>query len=167
MKVSLIAAVANNHVIGRDNQLIWHLPADLKHFKKLTMGHTLIMGRKTFESIGKALPGRKTIVVTTQENYQAKGCEVAGSVDEAMKMIKGEKDVFVAGGAEIYAQTLDLYHTRRLYITRIFANFEGDTFFPSIDEEKWELVERTDHQADEKNPYPYSFLIYKKKTRCH
>lgn len=168
MKVSLIAAVANNHVIGNNNRLIWHLPADLKHFKKLTMGHTLIMGRKTYESIGKPLPGRTTIIVTSQPDYQAPDkCKVAGSVDEAIKMVKGEKDVFVAGGAEIYQQTIDLYHTRRLYITRIYANFEGDTFFPAIDEEKWELLEREDHEADEKNPYPFSFQLYKKKTKCH
>ncbi len=167
MKVSLIAAVANNQVIGNNNRLIWHLPADLRHFKKLTMGHTLIMGRKTYESIGKPLPGRKTIIITSQKAYKAAGCTIAGSVGEAIKLVKGEKDVFVAGGAEIYEQTIDLYHTRRLYITRIFANFDGDTFFPEIDEEKWELLERVDHEADEKNPYPYSFLVYKKKTKCH
>ncbi len=167
MKVSLIAAVANNQVIGNNNRLVWHLPADLRHFKKLTMGHTLIMGRKTYESIGKPLPGRKTIIITSQKAYKAAGCIVAGSVEEAIKLVKGEKDVFVAGGAEIYEQTINLYHTRRLYITRIFANFEGDTFFPQIDEEKWELLERVDYEADEKNPYPYSFLVYKKKTKCH
>ncbi len=166
MKLSLIAAVANNNVIGSENRLIWHMPADLKHFKELTMGHTLIMGRKTFESIGKPLKGRKIIVVTSQENYDAQGEEVAPTVKDAIKMVKHEKEVFVAGGSEIYKQTMDLYHTRRMYITRIFAKFEGDAFFPEIDPEKWELIEMEEHEADEKNKYPYAFMTYKKKTTC-
>ncbi len=166
MILSMIAAVANNQVIGNQNQLIWHLPADLKHFKSTTMGHAIIMGRKTFESIGKPLPGRRNIVITNNPKYQAEGCHVAHSLKEAIDLAKGEKEVFVAGGAEIYIQAMDHHLTRRLYVTRIFANFEGDAFFPPIDEDKWKLIEQTQFEADEKNPYPYAFLCYKKKSSC-
>lgn len=163
MKLYLIVAAAHNNVIGNENRLIWHLPADLKHFKNLTMGHTMIMGRKTFESIGMPLKGRKTIIVTSQEDYNAPGCEVANSLDEALKMVKDEKEVFVAGGAQIYQQIIDNHHVRRIFMTRIFASFEGDTYFPAIDPDKWELVEREDHQPDEKNLYSFSFQTYKRK----
>jgi len=166
MKMYIIAAIANNNVIGSENRLIWHLPADMKHFRELTMGHTLIMGRKTFESIGKPLKGRKTIVVTTREDYDAQGEQVAHNIKEAIRMVKGEKEVFVAGGSDIYEQTIDLYHTRRMYITRIFANFEGDAFFPEIDTEKWELIDMEEHEPDDKNKYPYAFMTYKKKAGC-
>lgn len=163
MKLILIAAVANNNVIGKDNKLLWHMPADLKHFKELTMGHTILMGRKTFESIGKPLPGRKTIVITQQENYDAKGCKVVNNLKDAICEVKNEKEVFVAGGSEIYRQLINLHHTRRMFITRIYADFEGDSFFPDIDTQKWELIDREAFEADEKNPYPYAFLTYKKK----
>ncbi len=164
MKLSLVAAVANNNVIGSENRLLWHMPADLKHFKDLTMGHTLIMGRKTFESIGKPLKGRKTIVVTRNKDFDAQGCQIVHSIRDAVKAVKAEKEVFVAGGSEIYAQTIGLYHTRRLYITRIYANFDGDAFFPEIDPGKWELKEMEEHEANEKNKYPYAFMTYKKKS---
>ncbi len=164
MKLLLIAALGNNNVIGKENSLMWHMPADLKHFKNLTMGHTLIMGRKTFESMGKPLKGRTTIVVTGKKDYDAQGCRVANSISEALQIVKDQKDVFVAGGEEIYRQTIDLYQARRLYITRIYGNFEGDTFFPEIDPYQWELIEMEEHEPDEKNKYPYAFLTYKKKT---
>jgi dihydrofolate reductase len=163
MKLLIIAAVANNNVIGNNNQLIWHLPDDLKHFKNLTSGHTLIMGRKTFESIGKPLPNRKTIVVTRQKNYDAQGCTVVDNIRDAICMVKKESDVFVAGGGEIYRQVMDLQCTKKLFITRVYASFEGDAFFPEIDIDKWELVEREEHEADDRNPYPYAFLTYKRK----
>ncbi len=165
MKLSLIAAVANNNVIGRENKLIWYLPADLKYFKNLTMGHTLIMGRKTFESIGKPLKGRTIIVLTGKKDYDALGCQLAASIKDALKLVKDEKEVFVAGGSQVYEQTIDLHHTRRLYITRVYANFEGDAFFPDIDPEKWELVSIEEYEPDEKNKYPYAFLQYKRKVR--
>ena len=145
MKISLIAAVANNNVIGNNNGLIWKLPADLKHFKNMTMGHVLIMGRKTFESIGTPLKGRTTIVVTRQKGYDAKGCAVAHSLKEALNLVKEEKkEVFVAGGGEIYSLAIQLHQARRIYLTRIYAEFEGDTFFPEIDKNSWELIERDD-----------------------
>jgi dihydrofolate reductase len=164
MKIAIIAAVANNHVIGADNKLLWHLPADLKHFKNLTIGHTMIMGRKTFESIGKPLPGRRTIVVTRKENYDAKGCDVVHSLNEAFELAKENEEIFVVGGAEIYQQTIDLTQTQKLYITRVFALFEGDAFFPNVDPRKWKLTERADHQANEKNPFNFTFLTYERRV---
>jgi dihydrofolate reductase len=167
MKLILIAAVANNNVIGNNNQLLWNLPADLKHFKKITMGHTLIMGRKTYESIGKPLPGRKNIIITRNKDFSAEGCEVFSNLKDAICRVKKESDVFVIGGGEIYRQTINLNPTRRLYITRVFANFEGDSYFPEINPDKWELIEREEFNADEKNPFPFAFLIYKKKRRLN
>ncbi len=163
MKLFIIAAVANNNVIGQNNRLIWHMPNDLKHFKNLTNGHTLIMGRKTFESIGKPLPGRKIIVVTRQKNYDAQGCTVVESLKDAICEAKKDGEVYIAGGGEIYRQVINLHQTRRIFLTRIYANFEGDSFFPDIDEDKWELIDLEKHNADEKNPYPYAFLTYKRK----
>ncbi len=163
MKITLIAAVANNNVIGSENRLIWHMPVDLRRFKQVTMGHALLMGRKTFESIGKALPGRRNIVLTRQKKFRAEGVEVINSIQEAIKLTKSEKDVFVIGGSEIYEQCINLYYTRRMIITRIYANFDGDAFFPDIDEDKWELEAIEEYEADEKNKYPYAFLKYRKK----
>ncbi|MEE4176807.1 MAG: dihydrofolate reductase [Bacteroides sp.] len=163
MKITLIAAVANNHVIGADNRLLWHLPADLQHFKKLTIGHTMVMGRKTFESIGKPLPGRHTIVITRKKDYDAAGCEIAHSLEKAFKLVGKREEVFVVGGAEIYQQTIDLPQTHTLYITRVFASFEGDAFFPDVDPNQWQLIERLDRKADEKNIYDMTFLTYKRK----
>ena len=164
MKLSIIAAVANNSVIGNENRLIWHMPADLKRFKNATMGHTLIMGRKTFQSIGKPLPGRKTIVITRQTELDTQGCPTATSFKEAINLVKDEKEVFVAGGAEIYEQAMESYYTKKIILTRIFAEFEGDAFFPDIDPKKWELIEREDYEADKKHPYPFSFMVYKRKN---
>lgn len=167
--MTLIAAVANNNVIGSENRLIWHMPADLRRFKQVTMGHTLLMGRKTFESIGKALPGRRNIVITRSGTFRADNVEVVHSVQEAIKLTKPDKDVFVIGGAEIYQQCINLYYTRRMLITRIYANFDGDAFFPDIDDEIWHLEDIEEHEADVKNKYPYAFLKYKKKKSalCH
>jgi dihydrofolate reductase len=163
MKLTLIAAVANNNVIGQNNKLLWHMPADLKRFKELTLGHTMIMGRKTFESIGKPLPGRKTIVITRNKDYDAMGCEVVTDLKDAICKVKDESEAFVAGGGEIYRQVMNLHFTRKIYITRVYANFEGDSFFPDINPERWELTEREDQQTDEKNPYPFAFLTYKRR----
>ncbi len=163
MKISIVAAVANNHVIGSDNKLLWHLPADLKYFKNLTMGHTIIMGRKTFESIGKPLPGRRTIVVSRRQDYVAPGCEVAHSVEQALFLAKNQKEVFVVGGAEIYQQTINLPQTKKLYLTRIFALFDGDAYFPNVDPGQWKLVGRNDIKADEKNLYNQTYLTYSRR----
>lgn len=158
MRISLIAAVAANRVIGRDNQLPWHLPEDLRRFKRLTMGHPMIMGRKTLDSIGgHPLPGRPTIVITRQEGYAPPGVAVAHSVDEALALAQGD-EVFVAGGEEIFRGTIG--RADRLYLTWIHAEFPGDTRFPDFDEREWRIVEREDRGPEGEVPYAYSFVVY-------
>lgn len=160
MKVSLIAAMASNRVIGRDNRLPWRLPADLRRFKELTMGHTLLLGRKTFESIGRPLPGRSMLVVSRREGYAPDGVSVARSVQEALAQAReaGETELFVAGGAEIYRQTLPV--ADRLYLTRIEEDFAGDVYFPEYDETQWTLVDREDHGPAEEAPFAWSFQVW-------
>ena len=163
MTISIIAAVASNNVIGRANQLPWYMPADLKWFKKQTMGHHLLMGRKTFESTGRPLPGRITVVITRNPNYAPEGVAIARSLDEAIGKAQaaGDPEIFIAGGAEIFAQ--GLHRADRMYITRIHAEPEGDTFFPEFDDvNEWKLVDSEHCEADEKNPFPYSFLTYER-----
>src|SRR5688572_23556704 len=154
MRISIIAAVARNGTIGLDNRLPWRLPADLRHFKSLTMGHHLVMGRKTFESAG-VLPGRNTIVVTRRGlAAPPPGVVVAESLDRALEVARaaGEEEVFVGGGAEIYREALG--RADRLYLTRIDADFAGDTTFPDFDPTQWREVEIRSFPSDEKNPYP-------------
>jgi dihydrofolate reductase len=159
MIISIISAVSENDVIGKDNDLPWHLPADLQHFKRLTAGHSVIMGRKTFESVGKPLPNRTNIVITRQQDYVANGCILASSLGNALEEVpQGEKEVFICGGSEIYKLGLQL--ADRLYITRIHAQFEGDIFFPSIDRNIWKEVARENHVEDDKNSFPYSYITY-------
>lgn len=152
--------MARNRVIGRNNKLIWHLPADLRHFKNTTLGNPVIMGRKTFESMGKALPGRTNIIVTRQEGYTAPGCLITNSLTDALK-VAPPGEVFIAGGGEIYRQALPL--ADRMYITVVDHEFEGDTFFPEFAAEQWQLVEERVHEADEKNIYSMAFRTYEKK----
>ncbi|GAB3204444.1 dihydrofolate reductase [Pontibacter aydingkolensis] len=160
--VNIIVATAENNVIGKDNQLIWHLPADLKHFKQLTMGHPILMGRKTYESIGKPLPGRTSIIITRQKDFEAEGCIVAHSVQEAIEKAKElDEQVCIIGGAEIYKQALPL--TDCIELTKIHHSFDGDTFFPEINEKDWEVVAEEKHEPDEKNKYSYTFLTLKRK----
>lgn len=157
MIVSLIVAMDRQRGIGKDNRLPWRLSADLKRFRELTMGHHLIVGRKTFESIGKPLPGRQMIIVTRQAGFQVEGCFVVNSVDEALRLARerDESEVFVIGGAEIYAQTLAL--ADRLYLTLVDAEAEADTFFPTFDENDWLEQEAIPQSADEKNQYAFTF----------
>jgi len=159
MIISLIAAMDRRRGIGKDNRLPWRLSADMKRFRELTMGHHLIVGRKTFESIGKALPGRQMIIVTRQVDFQADGCLVAQSVHEALKLARerGESEVFVIGGAEIYAQSLAL--ADRLYLTLVDAEVEADAFFPEFNENDWLTQEIAHYQADEKNQFPFTFKL--------
>jgi dihydrofolate reductase len=161
--ISIIAAIGNNNVIGCKNSLPWHLPADLNYFKEKTLGKTIVMGQKTFESVGsKPLPGRKTIILNNNENYKApEGCKIARSIDELVEMTKEEGEIMICGGASVYRQFMPLAH--RLYITFIHGDFEGDTFFPEIDKEQWKEVKRTDNKADDKNAYDYSFVIFERK----
>ena len=159
---SFVVAVSNNNVIGKDNKLPWHLPADLKFFKRLTTGHHIIMGRKTFESFGKPLPDRTSVVITRQKKYHPEGCVVVHSLEEALKIASDEKEALIIGGAEIFKQAMPI--ADRIYLTRIKENFEGDTFFPELNKEEWILKEKKDFEPDEKNKYAYSFCIYERKS---
>ncbi|WP_102263314.1 dihydrofolate reductase [Mesobacillus jeotgali] len=161
--ISLIWAMDENRVIGYHNQLPWRLPEDLKFFKRVTMGHPIAMGRKTYESIGKPLPGRENIVITRDEDYGPEGCTVIHSIEEMLAYAAENKseEIFVIGGAEIFKEVL--HHADKLYLTMIHHQFEGDTFFPVFDIDKWELESREIGLKDEKNPYDYEFLIYKRK----
>jgi dihydrofolate reductase len=159
MIISLIVAMDRRRGIGKDNRLPWRLSADMKRFRELTMGHHLIVGRKTYESIGKPLPGRQMIIVTRQAGFRAEGCFVVQSVDEALELARerGESEVFVIGGAELYWQTLAL--ADRLYLTLVDAEVEADTFFPEFNENDWLTQEMVHHQADEKNQFPVTFKL--------
>ena len=158
--VSLIVAMSANRVIGRDGDLPWHLPVDLRHFKKTTMGHHLIIGRATWDEVGKPLPGRTMVVVTRNRDFSADGVLIAHSVEEALALARDDDEPFIGGGAEIYRQALAVDLVDRLYITRVHAHVEGDTFFPPVDLDQWLLADRVDHSADEKNEHPYTFERY-------
>lgn len=155
--VSLIVAMSANGVIGRDGDLPWHLPADLRYFKKTTMGHHLIIGRATWDEVGRPLPGRIMVVVTRNRTFEADGVLVAHSLESALTLVRDDEEPFIGGGAEIYRQALESEIVDRLYITRVHAEVEGDTFFPTIDLDGWLLADRVDHPADEKNEHSYSF----------
>ncbi|SFG75156.1 dihydrofolate reductase [Pedobacter insulae] len=154
-KLSIIVAVSENNAIGKDNQLLWHLPADLKHFKEITSGNTIIMGRKTYDSIGKPLPNRRNIVITRNANLVIPGVEVATSLVNAIELCKHDKEVFIIGGAEIYQQSLA--HATHIYLTRVHRKYEADTFFPAIDSTEWKELNSITHGADEKNEVAYTF----------
>lgn len=156
MSLCAIVAMASNRCIGRDNTLPWRLPADLKRFKQLTLGHTLVMGRKTYESIGRPLPGRTTLVVTRQRDWAAEGIQVAHSLEEALERAPGS-EVFIAGGAQLYAEAQP--RVRRLYLTRIERDYAGDTFFPPWDLSGWRLSAEEPHPATATEP-PFTFLTY-------
>lgn len=162
MRVTLIAAMAANRTIGLDNRLPWRLPHDQRRFKRLTLGHDVVMGRKTFDSIRKPLPGRRNLVVTRQEDWSAPGVVVVHSVDEALEKACGD-EVFVVGGAEIYRQALP--RADRIQLTLIDRAFPGDTFFPDFDPADWRLVEREDHPATDGIP-SYSFLVYDREGKA-
>lgn len=160
MRLSMIAAMADNRVIGKDNKMPWHLPADLQWFMQTTLGCPILMGRKTYESIGRPLPGRLNIILSRNKNLEIEGCTVVNSLDDALDAAKGFEEVFITGGAHLYEKFLA--DADRLYLTLIDGKFEGDTFFPDYTEHQWEEVERIDNPADEKNPYSYSFVTLKR-----
>lgn len=161
MILSIIVAAAENNVIGGNNQLLWRLPDDMKRFKSITTGHTVVMGRKTFDSIGKALPGRRNIILSRNGRLCGEGCEVANSLEEALRLTAGEKEVFIIGGGEIYKQAWS--KAGRIYLTRVHTEKEGDTFIPEIQAGEWIEESREFHPADEKHPYACTFIIYRKK----
>jgi dihydrofolate reductase len=158
--VSLIVAVSTNGVIGRDGDLPWRLPADLRHFKKTTMGHHLIIGRATWDEVGRPLPGRTMVVVTRDRGFHADGVLVAHSVEEALALARDDDEPFIGGGAEIYRVALERELVDRLYVTRVHAVVEGDTSFPPVDWTGWLLADRIDRPADDKNPHPCSFEVW-------
>ena len=158
--ITMIAAIGSNGELGKDNDLVWHLPNDLKRFKKITAGHHVIMGRKTFESLGKPLPNRTNIIITRNKNYKANDCIVVTSLDEALDAAKADKNPYILGGAQIYKQAIEIADV--LDITLVHASLDADAFFPKIDLSLWKEVSREDHLADEKHAYDYSFVTYKK-----
>jgi dihydrofolate reductase len=168
MILSIIVAVSENHVIGKDNGLIWHLPADMKFFKEKTKGHAIITGRKNYESIPekfRPLPERTNIVVTRQLDYNAKGAIVVSSIDEAIEYVRTHftnQEVFIIGGAEIYKQTLAI--CQKVYLTRIHHTFQGDAFFPELSLTEWQLKTQLSISADEKNKYPFTFETWERNT---
>jgi len=156
MRISLISALANNNVIGRNNRLPWQLPADLRRFKQLTLGKPIIMGRKTHESIGRLLPDRHNIIISREPEYQVEGATVVNGLDEALAAAGDVDEVMIVGGANIYFQFLP--RADRMYLTLIHADFEGDAFFPAYNRREWRTIVEEHHPADEENPWPYSFL---------
>ena len=163
MIVSLLVAVSDNGIIGQDNELPWRLPKDLQWFKRLTTGRTIIMGRKTFESIGSPLPDRRTIVLTRNTAYRPEGVEVAGTLDEALALAKDEPEIFVVGGAAVYH--LAFPRVQRLYLTRVRADVEGDVQFPEWRPEEWRLVWEETHEADERHAHPFVFQQFDRLSR--
>lgn len=161
--LSLIVAMDENRLIGNDNQLPWRLPADLAFFKRTTMGKPIIMGRKTFDSIGRPLPGRRNIVITRDPEFSAQGCEVVHSIETALTGCSDHDELMLIGGATLYEQTLD--QVSCMYITRINHSFSGDTWFPEFDLTQWEIVEKEDFEADQDNPFSYSFVKYVRELR--
>jgi len=160
MKISIIAAMAENRAIGLNNKLIWHLPADLKRFKTLTTGKSIIMGRKTWDSIGRPLPNRQNIVITRNPNFNAEGAIIAANLEQALESCVHETEVFIIGGGEIYGQAFEVANT--LYLTLVHAEFVADTHFPEFDLTTWKLTEEIQHMPDEKNTYRCTFLRYEK-----
>lgn len=158
---TIIVAMGENREIGKDNQLLWHLPADLKHFKEITSGHPIIMGRKTYESIGKPLPNRTNIVVSTKKDWFEEGILIVGSLKEAIKFAKKiDENIFIIGGGKIYEQCMEI--ADRLEVTLVKTNLEADTYFPKIDEKNWQKVDEICYPADEKNQYDFCFQTYEK-----
>jgi dihydrofolate reductase len=163
MRLSIIAALSSNNVIGRNNQVPWHLSTDLKRFKSLTMGHHLLMGRKTFDSIGKPLPGRTTVVITRSADFAAEGVTVVHSLEDGIRLAAsaGDSEPFIAGGGEIYE--LSIHRADTMYLTRVHVEVEGDAYFPDFDDvSEWKLVDSEHFEAGEKNQFPFSFLTYQR-----
>ncbi|GAA6151152.1 dihydrofolate reductase [Pseudoteredinibacter isoporae] len=165
MSVCLVVAAAENNVIGVNNELPWHLPKDLQYFKQLTMSKPIVMGRKTFDSIGRPLPGRENIIITRQRDWQHEGVRVVHDLDAAVslaKQLNPALDVMVIGGAEIYRQALPM--AEKIYLTRVYVELEGDAFFPTLDDGQWQQTACEEHPACERNPYPYAFCVLERVT---
>lgn len=159
--ITLIAAIAENNALGKDNQLLWHLPDDFKRFKTVTTGHYIILGRKTFESFPKPLPNRTHVIITRQKNYNHEGCLIVDSLEKAIDICPKNEELFIIGGGEIYNQSMDI--ADKLDITKVHHSFEADTFFPQIDMEKWKLAASEFHPKDEKHQFDFTFETYLRK----
>lgn len=158
--ITIIAAIGKNNELGKDNDLIWHLPNDLKRFKKVTAGHHVIMGRKTYESLGRPLPNRANIIITRNLDFKANGCVIVHSLEEAIEAAKEDTNPYILGGAEIYKQAMQIADS--LDLTHVDAVLDADAFFPEIDKKRWTEIAREDHFKDDKHQYDYSFVTYKK-----
>jgi dihydrofolate reductase len=163
LKLISIAAIGRNNELGKDNDLLWHLPDDFKRFKKMTTGHYIIMGRKTFESFPKPLPNRTHVVITRQENYPSQDCIVVKNLDEAINTVKHQKVAFVIGGGEIYKQFMPLVD--ELELTEVEGEFEADTYFPDVDENLWDLIKEEHHPKDDKHKFAFTYKTYQRKDR--
>lgn len=156
----MVAAIAENNALGKDNDLLWHLPDDFKRFKQITSGHYIIMGRKTFESFPKPLPNRTHVIITRQKEYHPEGCIVVDSMEKAIEVCPKDEDIFIIGGGEIYNLGMDFADS--IELTRVHENFEADTFFPEIDKNKWQLVSEEYHLADERHKFDFSYQTFTK-----
>jgi dihydrofolate reductase len=156
-----IAAAAENNALGKDNQLVWHLPNDFKRFKQLTTNHFIILGRKTFESFPKPLPNRTHVIITRNKNYKAEGCIIVNSIEEALKIVPNNEDAYIIGGAEIYKQSLHL--TNKIELTRVHTTCEADAFFPEINPQDWQLINEEFHPKEEKHQFDFTFQTFVKK----
>lgn len=161
--LTMIAAAAENNALGKDNELVWHLPDDFKRFKRLTSGHHIIMGRKTFESFPELLPDRTHVIITRKEDYQPEGTVVVNSLEEAIRVSKLDEQPFLIGGGEIYRLGMDT--ADKIELTRVHGEFDADTFFPEIDENKWKLVKEQFHEKDEKHNYSFTYLTYERREK--
>ncbi|MDX1542902.1 MAG: dihydrofolate reductase [Christiangramia sp.] len=159
--LTIIAAAAENNALGKDNDLVWHLPDDFKRFKRLTSGHHIIMGRKTFESFPKLLPDRTHVIITRKEDYKPEGTIVVHSLEEAIRASKLDEQPFIIGGGEIYKMGMDV--ADKIELTRVHGEFDADTYFPEIDENEWELVKEEFHAKDERHKYAFTYLTYERK----
>ncbi|QBQ42249.1 dihydrofolate reductase [Sphingobacterium psychroaquaticum] len=160
LKITLIVAASTNNVIGKDNKMVWHLPDDFKYFKKNTLDHSIIMGRKTYDSIGKALPDRRNIVLTNNQDWLAEEVDVANSLDEVLSYCRDEREIFIIGGANLYKQTLPM--AQKVLLTRVHTEIEGDAVFPELSPEEWKLTSQEQHAKDEKHAYDFTFEVWER-----
>ncbi len=163
MKITMIAAAGENEALGKDNDLVWHLPDDFKRFKQLTTGHHIIMGRKTFETFPKLLPNRVHIVITRDRNYTAEGVIIVHTIEEALAKVENDENPFIIGGGKIY--TLGMQYADCIELTRVHGDFEADAFFPIINENDWEIVEKEYHEKDDRHAYAFTYLTYERKKQ--
>src|SRR5690606_4051525 len=160
LKITIIVAASENNAIGKNNQMLWHLPDDFKYFKQQTIGHSVIMGRKTYESIGKPLPERRNIVVTRDQEWTAGDVDVANSISEILTYCRDEREIFIIGGADIYKQTFPL--AQKVLLTRVHTQIDGDAYFPELAADTWKLVDKKEHPKDERHAYDFTFEVWER-----